>query len=104
MADAAEAGDGLGESGGAAGDQRRPERCEQLATAGKVRIAEMGNVPDLRQGAGQQGQTVSGTSWKLGSVGTVVWEGVRLRDLLKRVGISPGAVSIQASFSVTSAV
>ena len=45
----------------------------------------------------QQGQTVSGTSWKLGAVGTVVWEGVRLRDLLKHLGISPSAVSIQAS-------
>ena len=31
----------------------------------------------------QQGQTVSGTSWKLGAVGAVVWEGVRLRDLLE---------------------
>jgi DMSO/TMAO reductase YedYZ molybdopterin-dependent catalytic subunit len=47
--------------------------------------------------ASQQGQTVSGTSWKLGSVGTVVWEGVRLRDLLKRIGIAPDAVSIQAT-------
>ena len=45
----------------------------------------------------QQGQTVSGTSWKLGAVGAVVWEGVRLRDLLKHVGISPHAVSIQAT-------
>jgi len=30
-------------------------------------------------------------------VGTVVWEGVRLRDVLKRVGLSPEAVSIQAT-------
>jgi len=47
--------------------------------------------------ATQQGQTVSGTSWKLGSVGTVVWEGVRLRDLLRRIGIAADAVSIQAT-------
>ncbi len=45
----------------------------------------------------QQGQTVSGTAWALGAVGTVRWSGVRLRDVLASVGISPGAVSIQAT-------
>jgi len=47
--------------------------------------------------ASQQGTPASGTAWKLGAVGTVVWEGVRLRDVLKRVGLSPAAVSIQAT-------
>ncbi len=47
--------------------------------------------------ASQQGQTVSGTSWKLGAVGSVVWTGVRLRDVLKHVGLAPDAVSIQAT-------
>ena len=45
----------------------------------------------------QQGQTVSGTAWTLGAVGTVRWSGVRLRDVLAAVGISPDAVSIQAT-------
>ncbi|WP_299052114.1 sulfite oxidase [uncultured Nocardioides sp.] len=45
----------------------------------------------------QQEQTVSGTSWKLGAVGTVRWEGVRLRHVLRRLGVSPRAVSIMAT-------
>ncbi|MBC2934217.1 sulfite oxidase [Nocardioides sp. zg-1228] len=45
----------------------------------------------------QQGQSVSGTSWGLGAVGTVRWSGVRLRDVLAAVGLSPDAVSIQAT-------
>lgn len=47
--------------------------------------------------AEQQGQTVSGTPWALGSVGTVRWQGVRLRDVLRAVGIAPDAVSVQAT-------
>ena len=35
----------------------------------------------------QQGTPAAGTAWKLGAVGTVVWEGVRLRDVLKKVGL-----------------
>jgi DMSO/TMAO reductase YedYZ molybdopterin-dependent catalytic subunit len=45
----------------------------------------------------QQDQTVSGTPWKLGSVGTVRWEGVRLRTVLRRLGLSPRAVSVMAT-------
>ena len=45
----------------------------------------------------QQDQTVSGTPWTLGAVGTVRWSGVRLRDVLASVGLSPDAVSIQAT-------
>ena len=45
----------------------------------------------------QQGQSVSGTRWTLGAVGTVRWSGVRLRDVLASVGLSPEAVSIQAT-------
>jgi DMSO/TMAO reductase YedYZ molybdopterin-dependent catalytic subunit len=47
--------------------------------------------------ASQQGKAGTGTAWTLGAVGTVVWEGVRLRDVLKQIGISPDAVSIQAT-------
>ena len=47
--------------------------------------------------ATQQGQSVSGTAWTLGAVGTVRWSGVRLRDVLASVGLSPDAVSIQAT-------
>ncbi len=46
----------------------------------------------------QQGQTVSGTPWKLGSVGAVTWEGVRLADLLEHVGgIRGDAVDVMAT-------
>jgi len=45
----------------------------------------------------QQGTPAPGTQWTLGSVGTVAWEGVRLRDLLSEVGLSADAVSIQAA-------
>jgi DMSO/TMAO reductase YedYZ molybdopterin-dependent catalytic subunit len=47
--------------------------------------------------ASQQGQQVSGTAWTLGAVGTVRWEGVRLAEVLRRVGVSPEAVSVQAA-------
>jgi DMSO/TMAO reductase YedYZ molybdopterin-dependent catalytic subunit len=45
----------------------------------------------------QQGTPAAGTAWTLGAVGTVVWEGVRLRDLLKEVGLGDDALSIQAT-------
>ncbi|WP_345268608.1 molybdopterin-dependent oxidoreductase [Nocardioides nanhaiensis] len=45
----------------------------------------------------QQGQSVSGTAWTLGSVGAVVWEGVRLRDVLRSLGVRGDAVSVQAT-------
>lgn len=45
----------------------------------------------------QQGQTVSGTAWTLGAVGSVRWTGVRLRDVLARLGLAPDAVSVQAT-------
>ncbi len=45
----------------------------------------------------QQGRPAAGTAWTLGAVGSVEWEGVRLRDVLKKVGIDPAAVSIQAT-------
>ena len=45
----------------------------------------------------QQGTPASGTAWQLGAVGAVTWEGVRLSDVLARLGLSPDAVSIQAT-------
>lgn len=42
----------------------------------------------------QQGQAVSGTAWTLGAVGAVRWEGVRLADVLRAVGVSRDAVSL----------
>ncbi len=45
----------------------------------------------------QQGTPASGTPWTLGAVGTVAWEGVRLRDVLRRIGLDRDAVSIQAT-------
>ena len=47
--------------------------------------------------ATQQGTAATGTAWTLGAVGTVAWEGVRLRDVLKSIGLAPDAVSIQAT-------
>jgi len=47
--------------------------------------------------ASQQGQPVSGTAWTLGAVGTVRWNGVRLRDVLRALGLSRDAVSVQAT-------
>jgi DMSO/TMAO reductase YedYZ molybdopterin-dependent catalytic subunit len=47
--------------------------------------------------ASQQGQAASGTQWKLGAVGTVVWHGVRLRDVLRAAGVRGDAVSVLAT-------
>ncbi|NJQ02898.1 sulfite oxidase [Streptomyces zingiberis] len=43
----------------------------------------------------QQGETVSGTPWKLGAIGVARWRGVRLADVLHRAGLSPYAVDVQ---------
>ncbi len=45
----------------------------------------------------QQGTPASGTAWQLGAVGAVRWHGVRLKHLLRRIGLDPAAVSIQAT-------
>ncbi|KRC56788.1 MULTISPECIES: molybdopterin-dependent oxidoreductase [unclassified Nocardioides] len=45
----------------------------------------------------QQGTKASGTPWTLGAVGTVTWEGVRLRDVLRFAGLRPDAVSVQGA-------
>jgi DMSO/TMAO reductase YedYZ molybdopterin-dependent catalytic subunit len=42
----------------------------------------------------QQGQTVSGTAWKLGGVGVARWRGVRLSTVLRRAGLSRTAVDV----------
>lgn len=47
--------------------------------------------------ASQQQQVVSGTAWKLGAVGAVTWEGVRLADVLEHVGVSRDAVDVMAT-------
>jgi DMSO/TMAO reductase YedYZ molybdopterin-dependent catalytic subunit len=45
----------------------------------------------------QQGQSVAGTKWTLGAVASVQWDGVRLADVLRAVGIRPDAVSIMST-------
>src|SRR3954470_24702736 len=45
----------------------------------------------------QQGTPAAGTPWTLGAVGTVEWEGARLADLLRHVGLDPAAVSVMAT-------
>ncbi|MEU9918490.1 sulfite oxidase [Streptomyces sp. NPDC051001] len=42
----------------------------------------------------QQGQTVTGTAWTLGAIGTARWRGVRLADVLRRAGLSRAAVDV----------
>lgn len=42
----------------------------------------------------QQNQTVSGTAWTLGAIGTARWRGVRLADVLRRAGIGKHAVDV----------
>ncbi|AZP22203.1 sulfite oxidase [Streptomyces aquilus] len=42
----------------------------------------------------QQGQTVSGTAWTLGAIGTARWRGVRLADVLRRAGLDRAAVDV----------
>ncbi|GAA3921481.1 sulfite oxidase [Actinoplanes auranticolor] len=42
----------------------------------------------------QQGQSVSGTAWKLGGVGVARWRGVRLSTVLRRAGLSRHAVDV----------
>ena len=45
----------------------------------------------------QQGQSVSGTAWKLGAVGVARWRGVRLSTVLRRAGLSSTAVDVMPS-------
>ncbi|MFF0222149.1 sulfite oxidase [Streptomyces sp. NPDC004629] len=42
----------------------------------------------------QQGDTVAGTAWTLGAIGTARWTGVRLADVLRRAGLGPHAVDV----------
>lgn len=45
----------------------------------------------------QQGQTVSGTPWKLGAVGVARWRGVPLATVLRRAGLRASAVDVLPS-------
>ncbi|MCW2938044.1 MAG: oxidoreductase molybdopterin binding protein [Actinomycetia bacterium] len=42
----------------------------------------------------QQGQTVTGTPWKLGGIGVACWRGVRLATVLERAGLTRHAVDL----------
>ncbi len=42
----------------------------------------------------QQGQPVSGTTWKLGAIGVARWRGVRLSTVLARAGLTRHAVDV----------
>lgn len=44
--------------------------------------------------ASQQGQTVSGTAWKLGAIGVARWRGVRLSTVLAMAGLTRRAVDV----------
>lgn len=45
----------------------------------------------------QQGQTVSGTPWRLGAVGVARWRGVPLATVLRRAGLRDSAVDVLPS-------
>ncbi|MGW8377061.1 sulfite oxidase [Streptomyces sp. ODS28] len=42
----------------------------------------------------QQRQSVSGTAWRLGAVGSARWRGVRLGEVLRRAGLARNAVDV----------
>ncbi|WP_091505465.1 molybdopterin-dependent oxidoreductase [Amycolatopsis sacchari] len=42
----------------------------------------------------QQGQSVTGTAWRLGAVGVARWRGVRLATVLARAGLTGAAVDL----------
>src|SRR5438270_1940942 len=42
----------------------------------------------------QQGETVTGTPWKLGAIGVAAWRGVPLSVVLERSGVTPAAVDV----------
>jgi DMSO/TMAO reductase YedYZ molybdopterin-dependent catalytic subunit len=42
----------------------------------------------------QQGQTVTGTAWKLGAIGVAAWRGVRLSTVLHAAGLRHDAVDV----------
>jgi len=44
--------------------------------------------------AGQQGQAVPGTPWRLGAIGVAAWRGVPLSDILDRAGITAEAIEV----------
>ncbi|RFU84684.1 sulfite oxidase, partial [Streptomyces triticagri] len=43
----------------------------------------------------QQGEPASGTSWRLGAVGSARWRGARLADVLRLAGVRRDAVDVQ---------
>ncbi len=45
----------------------------------------------------QQGQTVSGTAWRLGAIGVARWRGVRLSTVLRYAGLTRHAVDVLPS-------
>ena len=45
----------------------------------------------------QQGQPVPGTPWRMGGVAAVTWHGVRLAEVLDRVGLRPDALTVMAT-------
>jgi DMSO/TMAO reductase YedYZ molybdopterin-dependent catalytic subunit len=47
--------------------------------------------------ATQQGREAPGTPWHLGSIGQVTWDGVRLAEVLERLGLRDDAVDVMAT-------
>ncbi|MFD1826623.1 sulfite oxidase [Mumia zhuanghuii] len=90
-------GDGLA-------DARTPERAHVLSYDDLLRLPSR-TVTSLLECTGngrsffasQQGTPASGTAWQLGAVGTVRWTGVPLATVLRRLGVRPDAVDVQAA-------
>ncbi|WP_193605509.1 sulfite oxidase [Nocardioides dongkuii] len=84
------------------GDAVAGERSLSLRDLRRFRPVEVTTVHECTGNGrsffgSQQGETVSGTAWTLGAVGTVTWQGVRLADVLRAAGVRRDAVSVQAT-------
>lgn len=84
------------------GDAVRAERSLSLRDLRRFRQVETTTVHECTGNgrslfSSQQGESVSGTAWTLGAVGTVSWQGVRLADVLRALGVRRDAVSVQAT-------
>ncbi len=69
FADAAQAGDGLGEGGRLAGGEGFLEGVQEVFPPGKVGVAEVGEVPDGGEGAGEAGSLGHGAGDGAGEAG-----------------------------------
>ena len=90
-------GDGLERPTGGAGATRLSLR--DLRALPRTRITTVHECTGNGRSffGSQQGTPTPGTQWTLGAVGAVTWEGVRLAEVLRRLGVSRDAVDVMAT-------